>query len=196
MGFGDGQVTSKAWGGRFQHSTDPRVEWFTESISFDRRLAGVDIRASKAHARMLAQVGLIQDSACRLIVTTLDEIGREIDEGKLPFRIELEDIHMHVERALVDRIGDVGRKLHTGRSRNDQVATDLRLFVRGAIEHIDALLEGLQRTFVARSDGDLDVILPGYTHLQRAQPVLAVHYWLAYCEKLQRDRERLGDCLE
>jgi argininosuccinate lyase len=189
-------LTSKAWGGRFQHSTDPRVEWFTESISFDRRLASVDIRASKAHARMLAQVGLISDEECRLIVTTLDEIGREIDDGKLPFRIELEDIHMHVESALVARIGDVGRKLHTARSRNDQVATDLKLFIRGAVEHIDALLESLQRAFVARSDRDLDVILPGYTHLQRAQPVMAVHYWLAYCEKLERDRARLADCLK
>jgi len=189
-------LTSKAWGGRFQHSTDPRVEWFTESISFDRRLASVDIRASKAHARMLAQVGLISDEECGLIVTTLDDIGREIDEGKLPFRIELEDIHMHVESALVARIGDVGRKLHTGRSRNDQVATDLKLFIRGAAEHIDALLENIQRAFVARGDRDLDVILPGYTHLQRAQPVMAVHYWLAYCEKLERDRGRLADCLK
>lgn len=189
-------MTAKAWGGRFQHSTDPRVEWFTESISFDRRLASVDIRASKAHARMLAQVGLITDDECRQIVTTLDDIGREIDEGKLPFRIELEDIHMHVESALVARIGDVGRKLHTARSRNDQVATDLKLFIRAAVEHIDALLENLQRAFVARGDRDLDVIMPGYTHLQRAQPVMAVHYWLAYCEKFDRDRARLADCLK
>lgn len=145
---------------------------------------------------MLAQVGLISDAECRLIVTTLDDIGREIDEGKLPFRVELEDIHMHVESALVARIGDVGRKLHTARSRNDQVATDLKLFLRGATEHIDALLENLQRAFVARGDRDMDVILPGYTHLQRAQPVMAVHYWLAYCEKLARDRARLADCLK
>jgi argininosuccinate lyase len=189
-------LTLKAWGGRFQHSTDPRVEWFTESISFDRRLASVDIRASKAHARMLAQVGLITDEECGLIVTTLDAIGTEIDEGKIPFRIELEDIHMHVESALVARIGDVGRKLHTARSRNDQVATDLKLFIRAATEHIDVLLENLQRSFVARSDRDLDVILPGYTHMQRAQPVMAVHYWLAYCEKFERDRARLADCLK
>jgi len=189
-------LTQKAWGGRFQHATDPRVERFTESISFDRRLAGVDIRASKAHARMLAQVGLITDAECRQIVTTLDEIGCEIEEGRLPFRVELEDIHMHVESALIARIGDVGRKLHTARSRNDQVATDLRLFVRGAIEHIEVLLGSLQRAFVERSDRDLDVILPGYTHLQRAQPVMAVHYWLAYCEKFERDRARLSDGLK
>ena len=189
-------MTQKAWGGRFQHATDPRVERFTESISFDRRLAGVDIRASKAHARMLAQVGLITDAECRQIVTTLDEIGCEIEEGRLPFRVELEDIHMHVESALIARIGDVGRKLHTARSRNDQVATDLRLFVRGAIEHIEVLLGSLQRAFVERSDRDLDVILPGYTHLQRAQPVMAVHYWLAYCEKFERDRARLSDGLK
>ena len=123
-------MTSKAWGGRFDHTTDPQVERFTESISFDRRLAGVDIRASKAHARMLSQVGLITDAECGQILSGLDDIGREIDEGTFPFRVELEDIHMHIESALVARLGDVGRKLHTGRSRNDQVATDLRLYVR------------------------------------------------------------------
>lgn len=189
-------MSAKAWGGRFQHPTDPRVERFTESISVDRRLAAIDIRASKAHAWMLAKVGLISDQECGNIVTHLEEIGREIDAGALPSRIELEDIHMHVETALIARIGDVGRKLHTARSRNDQIATDLKLFVRGAAEHVGTLLTNLQRAFVARSERDLDVILPGYTHLQRAQPVLAVHYWLAYCEKFDRDRARLTDCLK
>ena len=189
-------MSAKAWCGRFQQATDPRVERFTESISLDRRLAAVDIRGSKAHAQMLGQVGLITSAECQAIVAALDEIEGEIEAGTFPFRTELEDIHMHVESALVARIGDVGRKLHTARSRNDQVATDLKLFIRGASEHIDALLENLQRAFVARGDRDLDVILPGYTHLQRAQPVMAVHYWLAYCEKLERDRARLGDCLK
>ena len=185
---------AKAWGGRFQQTTDPRVEDFTESISFDARLAQVDIRGSQAHARMLAGVGLLTDDECRQIVEALDEIGGEIERGELPFRTELEDIHMHVESALIERIGDVGRKLHTARSRNDQVSTDLRLFVRDAIDRVDALLADLQQAFVERGEHDIDVILPGYTHLQRAQPVCAVHYWLAYCEKFDRDRQRLADC--
>ena len=186
---------AKAWGGRFEQLTDPRVEKFTQSISFDARLASVDIRGSQAHARMLAKVGLLTADECRLIVDALDAIGKEIEAGKIPFRPELEDIHMHVEQALIERLGDVGRKLHTGRSRNDQVATDLKLYVRECIEHIDRLLADLQSAFVKRADRDADVIVPGYTHLQRAQPVMVVHYWLAYCEKLDRDRQRLADCL-
>ncbi len=188
-------MAAKAWGGRFQQATDPRVERFTESISFDRRLAAVDIRGSKAHAQMLAQSGLITNAECQKILATLDEIGAEIEAGTFPFCTELEDIHMHVEQALIARTGDVGRKLHTGRSRNDQIATDLKLFVRDAAARIDALLEGLQRAFVARSTRDVDVVVPGYTHLQRAQPVMVVHYWLAYCEKLQRDRGRISDAV-
>ncbi|MFN9267685.1 MAG: argininosuccinate lyase [Planctomycetaceae bacterium] len=185
---------SKAWGGRFSQATDPRVERFTESISFDARLAAVDIRGSQAHARMLAQVGLITASEAEQLCRALDEIAGEIGRGELPFDTALEDIHMHVETALIARLGDVGRKLHTGRSRNDQVATDLKLYVRDAIDLLDGLLHDLQVAFVERSTDDLDVILPGYTHLQRAQPVMAPHYWLCYCEKLARDRERLADC--
>lgn len=184
----------KAWSGVFTEGTDRRVELFTESISFDRRLYEVDIRGSIAHARMLGDVGLLTDDEFRLIEEALIEIRREIEEGTFPFRVEFEDIHMHIEHALIEKIGDVGRKLHTGRSRNDQVVTDLRLWIRDAIDRIDALLLGVQAAFVKRCDADLDVILPGYTHLQRAQPVLAPHYWLAYCEKFQRDRERLRDC--
>lgn len=185
---------AKAWGGAFTQATDPRVELFTESISFDARLATVDVQGSQAHARMLAQVGLLTSAECDAIVTALDEIHAEITAGKMEWRTDLEDIHMHIETALIARLGDVGRKLHTGRSRNDQVATDLKLWTRSAIDQIDALLLEVQRAFVARSPADLDVIVPGYTHLQRAQPVLLVHYWLAYCEKFQRDRERLADC--
>lgn len=185
---------SKAWGGRFSQATDPRVEQFTESISFDARLASVDIRGSQAHAQMLARVGLITSDEAELLCKTLDVILGEIERGELPFQTSLEDIHMHVETALIKRLGDVGRKLHTGRSRNDQVATDLKLYVRDAIAQVDQLLVEVQRAFVERSADDLDVILPGYTHLQRAQPVMAPHYWLAYCEKFQRDRERLEDC--
>jgi argininosuccinate lyase len=187
-------VAAKAWGGRFQQQTDSRVESFTESISFDARLAAVDIQGSQGHARMLAHVGLITAEECAQIVAELAEIGLQIERGELPFTSRLEDIHMHIESALVERLGDVGRKLHTGRSRNDQISTDLRLYVRAAISRLDGSLDALQRAFVARAERDRDIVIPGYTHLQRAQPVLVAHYWLAYCEKLERDRERLADC--
>ncbi|MEW4488657.1 argininosuccinate lyase [Thalassoglobus sp. JC818] len=186
-------MAGKAWGGRFSEPTNEQVELFTESISFDARLAAVDVRGSQAHARMLAEVGLISKEESNQIQSALDEILGEIQQGKMEFRPSLEDIHMHIESALIARLGDVGRKLHTGRSRNDQVSTDIKLYVRNEIDHLDGLLQQLQRAFVSR-DGDLDLILPGYTHLQRAQPVNAVHYWLAYTEKFQRDRERLADC--
>jgi argininosuccinate lyase len=189
-------LVSKAWGGRFSQATDPRVEKFTESISFDFRLAAVDLRGSQAHARMLAKVGLLTSAECEAICQGLQEIAAEIQQGRFNFSSELEDIHMHVEQALIARLGDVGRKLHTARSRNDQVATDLRLYVRECIGAIDRLLAELQTAFIERGEADLDVIVPGYTHMQRAQPVLVVHYWLAYCEKFQRDRERLADCLK
>jgi argininosuccinate lyase len=187
-------VADKAWGGVFDEATDRRVEEFTESVSFDRRLYAQDIAASVAHAQMLAKVGLISGDECRQIEQSLGEIRQEIEQQRFTFRIELEDIHMHIERALIDRIGDVGRKLHTARSRNDQVSTDFRLWIREAIDRIDERLVALQRALVGRCDADRDVILPGYTHTQRAQPVLAAHYWLAYCEKFDRDRGRLADC--
>ena len=186
-------MTGKVWGGVFQESTDRRVELFTESVSFDRRLYAHDIIGSTAHAHMLAAVGLITSDECQKIVQGLEQIRREIEQGAFQFSIELEDIHMHIEKTLIDRLGDTGRKLHTARSRNDQVSTDLRLWVRDAIDQIDQRLVDLQRAFVGRCDADADVILPGYTHMQRAQPVLAPHYWLAYCEKYQRDRQRLAD---
>lgn len=187
-------MSKKAWGGRFAQATDQRVEQFTESISFDARLAPFDIQGSQAHATMLAEVGLLTASERDQIISTLGEIGQEIEAGQFPFSISLEDIHMHIESALIERIGDVGRKLHTGRSRNDQVSTDLKLFVRDACGKINQLLEDVQRAFVGRAEQDGGIILPAYTHLQRAQPVMAIHYWLAYCEKLDRDRSRLNDC--
>ena len=187
-------MAEKAWGGVFDEATDRRVEEFTESVSFDRRLYSQDIDGSIAHVQMLAKVGLLTLDECRQIEQGLHEIRQEIEQGRFPFRTELEDIHMHIERALIDRIGDVGRKLHTARSRNDQVATDVRLWVRWAIDQVNDRLAALQRVFVDRCEGDAEVILPGYTHTQRAQPVLAPHYWLAYCEKFQRDRQRLADC--
>jgi argininosuccinate lyase len=184
----------KTWGGRFTGSTDQQVEAFTESISFDRRLYRHDIRASQAHARMLGEIGLLTPAEAEQVCTALDEIGAAIDAGQMAFSISLEDIHTHIERALIERLGDLGRKLHTGRSRNDQVVTDLKLWVRDAIDDLDGLLLDLQRAFIASAVREEGVVIPGYTHLQRAQPVLAAHYFLAYVEKLQRDRERLADC--
>ncbi len=187
-------MNSPSRSGVFHASTDERLEAFAESISFDRRLYRQDIRGSIAHAEMLSNVGLITADEFELIRDTLREIEKELDEDKLPLRLELEDIHMHVEQALIDRIGDVGRKLHTARSRNDQVSTDVRMWVREALDQVDARLLDLQKAFLGRCDGDFDVILPAYTHLQRAQPVLAPHYWLAYIEKFDRDRQRIADC--
>jgi argininosuccinate lyase len=184
----------KPWGGVFSGEADPRVERFSESVSFDRRLHAQDIRGSIAHAQMLASTGVLTAEERDQIVATLETIGQEIESGQFVFRQDLEDVHMNIERSLVDRIGDVGRKLHTGRSRNDQVSTDFRLWIRDAIDRTDVLLAGLQQAFVDRCDRDHGVILPGYTHMQRAQPVLANHYWLAYVEKYQRDRDRLTDC--
>ncbi len=180
--------------GVFEALTDKRLERFSESISFDARLFRHDIRGSKVHARMLARVGLLTESEAAQIDSALSEIELQIADGKLPIRIELEDIHMHIEQALIDRLGDVGRKLHTARSRNDQVATDIRLWVRDALDRVDGLLRLLQTAFLSRCKIDEGVILPAYTHMQRAQPVLAAHYWLAYIEKLQRDRSRVADC--
>jgi len=184
----------KRWGGVFREATAPIAERFTESISFDWRLYRQDIAGSIAHAEMLGQIGLLTPQEVDQLRETLRQIEAEIAAGQLPFRPELEDIHMHIEQALVERLGDLGKKLHTARSRNDQVATDLRLWVREAIDHIDHRLEQLQRAFVARCESDFEVVVPAYTHLRRAQPVLAPHVWLAYCERFGRDRERLADC--
>src|SRR4051794_15907376 len=191
---GVSRVAQKAWGGRFNARTDRRVEHFTESISFDRRLFKHDIRGSQAHARMLSTVGLLTDEECRQIVLGLSEIEAEIEAGEFPFVLEREDVHMHVEAALIDKLGDVGRKLHTARSRNDQVVTGVKLWTRDALDRIDTALMGLQRAFLRSAERHREVILPGYTHLQRAQPVLAAHYFLAFVEKLERDRDRLADC--
>ncbi len=188
------KLSDKPWGGAFEQPTDKLLEAFSESVSFDRRLYAHDVRGSVAHAAMLTKVGVLTERESQQIAETLQQIEREITAGKFEFRAELEDVHMNIERALVERIGDVGRKLHTGRSRNDQVSTDFRLWIRDAIDQLDELLANLQRAFVGRAATDAGMILPGYTHMQRAQPVLAAHYWLAYCEKYARDRERLADC--
>ena len=187
-------MSSPSRSGVFQESTDKRLELFSESISFDHRLYRQDIQGSIVHARMLARQGILTSQEAEAIVLHLEEIRGIIEKGEMPFRTELEDIHMHIEQALIDRLGDVGRKLHTARSRNDQVSTDFRLWIREALDRVDGLLLELQRAFLSRCDRDLDTILPAYTHLQRAQPVPAAHYWLAYIEKFDRDRQRLADC--
>ena len=184
----------KTWGGRFTGDTDDRVEQFTESISFDQRLYREDITASQAHARMLAHVGLLTKDEAEMIVVALNDIQSEIEGGNFEYSIQLEDIHTHIEQALIKRLGDVGRKLHTGRSRNDQVITDVKLWTRAAIDVIDLRLLEMQRALFSNAERHHDLVLPGYTHFQRAQPVLASHYFLAYVEKYQRDRERLLDC--
>ena len=186
--------SSPSRSGAFDAAVDSRVERFSESISFDHRLYKQDIAGSIAHAQMLADQRVLTGEESQQIVAALSEIRTQIDEGSFALRTELEDIHMNIEQALIDKLGDVGRKLHTGRSRNDQVSTDMRLWVRDAIDRIDAALVKLQTSFLERCDHDQDVILPAYTHLQRAQPVVAPHYWLAYIEKFQRDRDRLADC--
>ena len=187
-------MASKAWGGRFDSKTDRRVEEFTESISFDRRLFAHDIRGSIAHAQMLAHIKFLTEDECKQIERGLSEIQAEIEQGTFPFVLEREDVHMHIEAALTERIGDVGRKLHTARSRNDQVATDVKLWIRDAIDRIDGALIALQRSLAASARREQGILIPGYTHLQRAQPVLAAHYFLAYVEKFERDRSRLADC--
>jgi len=187
-------MSQKTWGGRFDSKTDSRVEAYSESISFDHRLYAHDIRASQAHARMLGEVGLLTSSEAEQIVVALDAIGQDIEQERMTFSIALEDIHTHIESALIERLGDLGRKLHTARSRNDQIVTDLKLWTRDAIDAFDVRLLNLQRAFLDFAERERDVVMPGYTHMQRAQPVLASHYFLAYIEKFQRDRERLVDC--
>ncbi len=186
--------SKKLWGGRFSESTAASVEAFTESISYDRRLYRHDIMGSKAHARMLARQGLITEKERDAILGGLEEIQAEIEAGTFEFRPELEDIHMNIEKSLTDRIGAAGAKLHTARSRNDQVSLDLRLYLRDEARELDRLLEEVQKGFVGLARKYLGAIMPGYTHMQRAQPVLLSHHLLAYYEMFARDRGRISDC--
>jgi len=181
------------WKGRFHQETASIVQQFTESISFDWRLYKVDIQGSIAHAAALENAGLLSREERQLIETGLKAIGEEIANDQFQIQIGLEDIHMNIESALTARIGPTGAKLHTARSRNDQIALDLRLYLRNETDEILSLLAKLQRALVQLSERYPDAILPGYTHLQRAQPVLFGHHLLAYVEMLERDRERLAD---
>jgi len=184
----------KPWGGRFSGATSSVVEQFTESISFDYVLAPYDIRASIAHCRMLGRQKIISQRDARRIEKALKEIGREIEAGTLDMDPRCEDIHMCIEARLIEKIGPVGGKLHTARSRNDQVATDVSLYVRDAILNTLGLLAGLDRALVGLARENLDTVLPGFTHLQHAQPVLLAHHLLAYHEMFMRDCERLESC--
>ena len=185
----------KPWGGRFAIDTHAQVEAFTASIHFDRRLAPYDIAGSIAHAQMLGKCGILDKGEMDAIVNGLGEIRQEIERGEFRIEAALEDIHMHVEQRLRDKIGEVAGKLHTARSRNDQVALDLRLYLREAIQQIREKIRSLQQELVAKAEVHLGTIMPGYTHLQRAQPVLLAHHLLAYFEMFQRDRHRFADCL-
>ncbi len=170
----------KPWGGRFTQATDSLVERFTASVHYDWRLYRHDIRGSRAHARMLARRGIIGQDDLEAIIKGLDEIEHEIEQGVFRWRQDLEDVHMNIERALVEKVGEPGKRLHTARSRNDQVALDVRMYLRDEMGRIDRLLACLQGSFVAQAKARSDLLMPGYTHLQRAQPVLWAHHMLAY----------------
>jgi len=187
-------MTAKPWGGRFEKGTDTLVEAYTSSIHFDSRLFSQDIRGSIAHARMLGRQGIITESEAEAIVGGLESIRNDIESAQFQFKPELEDIHMNIEAALTERIGPVAGKLHTARSRNDQVALDLRLYSLEVIDRTVGLLEGLQEVLLREAEANIGVAMPGYTHLQRAQPVLLAHHLLAYFHMLQRDKERFQDC--
>ncbi len=181
----------KPWGGRFKEGTNPLLERFSASIGFDQALFREDIEGSKAHAGMLEKIGILSRAERESITAALDEIAEEIETGRFEFSNELEDIHMHVEDRLIKKIGDAGRKLHTGRSRNDQVALDMRLYLKKDLADLDLKLKGLLIAFVERAGLEKRVIMPGYTHMQRAQAVTFGHYLMAYYNMFKRDKERL-----
>ncbi len=185
---------AKLWGGRFSKATDTLVDDFNSSIRFDARMYAQDIEGSMAHAEMLGRQGIIPVSDAELIVKTLAEIKTDIEDGKVEFEIDAEDIHMNIETILISRIGDVGKRLHTGRSRNDQVALDVRMYLRSEIDSLSLLLDELKETVLEIAEKNLDTIMPGYTHLQKAQPITLAHHVMAYYEMLRRDSERLKDC--
>ena len=185
---------NQSWGGRFNEPVDAFVARFTASVNFDRRLFRHDIQGSIAHASMLCEVGVLTDIELEAIIGGLDSIAREIETGEFAWSIALEDVHMNIEAALTAQIGDIGKKLHTGRSRNDQVATDIRLWLRDEIDAIRLLLSALQTGMIELASIESDTIMPGFTHLQTAQPVTFGHHLLAWNEMLERDFGRLQDC--
>ena len=189
-----GPAASKPWAGRFAEPTDAFVEAFTASVGFDQRLYREDILGSKAHARMLARQGILSQDECDAIVAGLDQIATEIEAGTFTWSVPLEDVHMNIEAALTAAIGEAGKRLHTGRSRNDQVATDIRLWLRGEIDAIQDALARLQDGLLALAEREAATILPGFTHLQVAQPVTFGHHMMAWSAMIERDAGRFTDC--
>ena len=187
---------AKLWAGRFQKESDLVVNDFNSSILFDCRLYKEDITGSIAHATMLGKQGIIEEHEAEKIVEGLKGILKDIEDGKVEFSLDYEDIHMNVEQLLTERIGDTGKRLHTGRSRNDQVALDMRLYVKKEIKEIIKLILGFMKALTVKSRENLDAVMPGYTHLQRAQPTTFAHYMMAYANMLKRDVSRLQDCYE
>lgn len=190
----DQKKSAKPWAGRFVEATDAFVERFTASIDFDRRLYRYDIEGSIAHATMLARVGVLTDNERQAIVMGLEAVGSDIDNGDFHWSVQLEDIHMHIEAALIERIGATGKKLHTGRSRNDQIATDMRLYLRHEIDVVARELTRLQQGLLQLAEREAETIMPGFTHWQVAQPVTFGHHLMAWFEMLDRDHGRLQDC--
>jgi len=186
--------SATTWSGRFCEPVDDLVKRYTASVEFDRRLAQFDIQGSLAHARMLNEVGVLSATDLADIERGMQQIASDIDAGRFEWSIDLEDVHLNIERRLTELVGDAGKRLHTGRSRNDQVATDVRLWLRAAIDDIAALLRALQTRLVDLAERHADTVMPGFTHLQVAQPVTFGHHLLAYFEMLERDAERLADC--
>lgn len=187
---------SKLWGGRFTKETNKLVDEFTASISFDYKLAKEDIAGSLAHVQMLGECGIIPQEDADKIKAGLQKIKKMVDNNEIEFLVEDEDIHMNIERLLTETIGSVGGKLHTGRSRNDQVATDMHLYLRTKTTEIIQLIENVQSTFIGQAKDNIETLLPGYTHLQRAQPVSFAHHLMAYFWMLERDKQRLMDSLK
>lgn len=187
-------ATNMMWGGRFEEAVDAFVQAFTASVTFDQRMYAQDIAGSIAHATMLAKAGVLTDDERDLIITGLNQVKAKIEAGNFNWSIAREDVHMNIESELTDAIGYVGKKLHTGRSRNDQVATDIRLYLRDAIDIITAEIRRLQTGLVGLAGREADTIMPGFTHLQTAQPITFGHHMLAWTEMLERDHERLLDC--
>ncbi|MGD8784832.1 MAG: argininosuccinate lyase [Thioalkalispiraceae bacterium] len=190
------QDSDKPWAGRFNEPTDAFVEAFTASVGFDQRMYKQDIAGSIAHATMLAKVGVLTDEERQLIVTGLENIQQDIERGQFQWSTRLEDVHMNIEARLTENIGNVGKKLHTGRSRNDQVATDIRLYLRDETQIILGELKRLQRALLDLAEQHSETILPGFTHLQTAQPITFGHHLMAWFEMLQRDQSRLEDGLK
>ncbi len=192
--MGDQDNTNKSWGGRFTEATDAFVESFTASIDFDRRMYRQDIAGSRAHAQMLHHVGVLDKAECDAILRGLAQVEGEIETGGFNWSVSLEDVHMNIEARLTEIIGITGKKLHTGRSRNDQVATDMRLWLRDEIDAICPEIRRLQQGLLELAEREADTIMPGFTHLQTAQPVTFGHHLLAWFEMLERDHQRLLDC--